>query len=41
MNSEKKQLVLIQYLRAVAALMVVLHHARCPVTWLFNPLKNY
>lgn len=35
------QLVTIQYLRAVAALMVVIHHARNPAVWLFNPLENY
>lgn len=31
----------IQYLRAVAALLVVLHHARNPEPWLFNPLARF
>lgn len=31
----------IQYLRAIAALMVVLHHARNPMPGLFNPLEHY
>ncbi|MBY9062824.1 acyltransferase [Sphingomonas yunnanensis] len=31
----------IQYLRALAALLVVLHHARNPEPWLFNPLKGF
>ncbi|MGK6324147.1 acyltransferase family protein [Sphingomonas sp. DT-51] len=30
----------IQYLRAIAALLVVLHHARNPEPWLFNPLAG-
>lgn len=38
---EMNQLVTIQYLRAVAALMVVIHHARNPAVWLFNPLESY
>ena len=31
----------VQYLRAVAALLVVLHHARSPKPWLFNPLEDF
>jgi exopolysaccharide production protein ExoZ len=31
----------IQYLRAIAALLVVLHHTRNPHTWLFNPLSEF
>jgi exopolysaccharide production protein ExoZ len=31
----------IQYLRAVAALMVVMHHALGPQPWLFNPILGY
>lgn len=31
----------IQYLRAIAALMVVFHHAINSKPWLFNPLENY
>ena len=31
----------IQYLRAVAALMVVFHHIINAKPWLFNPLENY
>lgn len=30
----------IQYLRGIAALMVVLHHARNPEPWLYNPLEG-
>ncbi len=41
MRSNNNQLVSIQYLRGVAALMVVMHHARNPVDWLFNPLVGY
>jgi exopolysaccharide production protein ExoZ len=40
-RDNKNQLVLIQYLRAIAALMVVVHHAREPQSWLFNPLDTY
>jgi exopolysaccharide production protein ExoZ len=36
-----KQLLSIQYLRAIAALMVVMHHARQPRRWLFDPLDAY
>lgn len=32
---------MIQYLRAVAAVAVVLHHARNPQSWLYNPLANW
>jgi exopolysaccharide production protein ExoZ len=35
------QLIVIQYLRAIAALMVVIHHAREPQAWLYNPLEAY
>jgi exopolysaccharide production protein ExoZ len=31
----------IQYLRALAALMVVAHHARNSQPWLFNPMPDY
>jgi exopolysaccharide production protein ExoZ len=31
----------IQYLRAIAALMVVIHHARNPQPWLFNPWSGF
>lgn len=31
----------IQYLRAFAALLVVLHHTRNPHPWLFNPLEHF
>lgn len=41
MGTNKSQLVSIQYLRAIAALMVVIHHARNPTEWLFNPLDGY
>jgi exopolysaccharide production protein ExoZ len=39
----RERLDAIQYLRAVAALMVVVHHARNadPGGWLFNPLEDY
>jgi exopolysaccharide production protein ExoZ len=30
----------IQYLRGIAALMVVLHHARNPQVWLYNPIPE-
>jgi exopolysaccharide production protein ExoZ len=41
MGVAREQLVSIQYLRAIAALMVVLHHAVTPKEWLFNPLEGY
>jgi exopolysaccharide production protein ExoZ len=31
----------IQYLRAFAALLVVLHHARNPEPWLYNPIAEF
>ncbi len=37
----KETLISLQYLRAIAALMVVVHHARNSHSWLFNPLENY
>lgn len=37
----KGQLLSLQYLRAVAAIMVVLHHARNPQPWLFNPMEHF
>jgi exopolysaccharide production protein ExoZ len=40
-RTEKRELLSIQYLRAVAGLMVVLHHARNHKPWLFNPLEGY
>lgn len=40
-ETSKDYLISIQYLRALAALMVVLHHARNPQAWLFNPLETY
>lgn len=30
----------IQYLRAIAAMMVVFHHARNPESWLYNPIPS-
>lgn len=41
MTAPQKNLLSIQYLRALAALMVVLHHARGATPWLFNPLEKY
>ena len=41
MSSSRNQLLSIQYLRGIAALMVVAFHARNPVDWLFNPLTGY
>jgi exopolysaccharide production protein ExoZ len=40
-DRKDNQLVAVQYLRAIAALMVVVHHARNSAPWLFNPLENY
>lgn len=40
-STDRKQLLSIQYLRAIAALMVVLHHMRYSQPWLFNPLEEY
>jgi exopolysaccharide production protein ExoZ len=37
----KETLISLQYLRAIAALMVVLHHARNSHSWLFNPIEDY
>jgi len=39
--SGKKSYYSIQYLRAVAALFVVFHHARNPHPWLYGGLANY
>lgn len=36
-----RQVLSIQYLRGLAALLVVLHHARNPQPWLFNPLDGF
>jgi exopolysaccharide production protein ExoZ len=46
MAEEKKdvsrnEVLTVQWLRGIAALMVVLHHARNPAPWLFNPLEHY
>lgn len=41
MRADKSQLISIQYLRAIAALMVVLYHATIPKEWLFNPIERY
>lgn len=38
MQPNRSQLIAIQYLRGIAALMVVVHHARNPKPWLYNPL---
>jgi exopolysaccharide production protein ExoZ len=38
---ERQSFISVQYLRAIAALLVVLHHARNPQPWLFNPLENF
>jgi exopolysaccharide production protein ExoZ len=35
-----RRLLSIQYLRAIAALLVVLHHARNEQAWLFNPMAG-
>lgn len=39
--SSSAEIISIQYLRGVAALLVVLHHARNPNDWLFNPLASF
>jgi exopolysaccharide production protein ExoZ len=39
--SDRESFISVQYLRAIAALLVVLHHARSPKPWLFNPLENF
>jgi len=36
----KRNVLYIQYLRGIAAMLVVLHHARNPQPWLFDPLAN-
>jgi exopolysaccharide production protein ExoZ len=36
-----KNVVTVQWLRGIAAMMVVIHHARNPTPWLFNPLEHY
>ena len=41
MNANREQLISIQYLRALAALMVVLHHAITQNDWLYNPIEGY
>lgn len=40
MKAGRKPIVSVQYLRAIAAFMVVLHHARNSRSWLFNPLDG-
>ena len=40
-SSTKRQLVSIQYLRALAALAVVFHHARGAKPWLYDPLSTF
>lgn len=40
-RKSNQPLLSIQYLRAIAALMVVFHHAINKKLWLFNPLENY
>lgn len=37
----RQKLFLLQYLRAVAALMVVFHHSRAPHGWTQNPFENW
>lgn len=39
--SARENYTTVQYLRAIAALLVVLHHARNPTHWLFNPLEHF
>lgn len=39
-QSKPKQFVSVQYLRALAAIIVILHHARNPRPWLFNPVPD-
>jgi exopolysaccharide production protein ExoZ len=39
--NDRESFISVQYLRAIAALLVVLHHARNPKTWLFNPLEHF
>ncbi|QDG34558.1 acyltransferase [Alteromonas mediterranea] len=41
MDRTNNQLIAIQYLRGLAALMVVFHHARNPHDWLYNPISSY
>ncbi|WP_218312236.1 acyltransferase family protein [Alteromonas antoniana] len=41
MQPDRSQIIAIQYLRGIAALMVVVHHARNPKPWLYNPLEHY
>jgi exopolysaccharide production protein ExoZ len=37
----RHEIVTVQWLRGIAALMVVVHHARNHQTWLFNPIEHY
>ena len=37
----RKPLLSVQYLRALAVLMVVFHHARTDIPWLYNPLVHF
>ena len=39
--SPRPTLITVQYLRAAAALMVLLHHARNPKPWLFDPMVGW
>ena len=39
--NDRPSVLSVQYLRAIAALLVVLHHARNPKPWLFNPLEEF
>ena len=40
-RAHNQQIVSLQYLRAVAALLVVFHHARNPSNGLFNPISHW
>ncbi len=40
-DASRNEVSTVQWLRGIAALMVVLHHARNPAPWLFNPLEHY
>lgn len=41
MNTKSNNIATIQWLRGIAAMMVVIHHARNNQSWLFNPIDHY
>ena len=41
LENNNKNVATVQWLRGIAAMMIVLHHARNSAPWLYNPLEHY